>query len=372
MAKHKKNKNNKKRNKKPLIFGLPVLILAILGGFLYWYFSLTAPDLPDPPLKALASAHNVELGVHVDSSRLNDRIYPEIVSSQFGFVTIDGGSHFKEVQPSPGKYDFTQSDKVVSFAEKNHMPVQFHHLVWGDAYELPGWLTKGNYSKDQILNILHDHITTIVKHYKGRINEYSVVNEAFTEQQHVYGLKSWWADHIGNDTKYLDDYFIWAHQADPKAKLIINDFNDQTENSISDAIYNYVKAAKARGVPIDGVGMQMHIDAKYPSNKQDVIKNMQRFGNIGVPVYVTEFDVKTNSIKGSAAYKGQVESQITSDMVRACVESKACVSFNIFGITTKNDLIKKLTRVNSREYILDSRYRPRPSFYAFRQAWLDQ
>ncbi len=346
-----------------------MLIAAMIVAFTYWYFTLSAPKLPKPPLKDLAAAHNIELGIHVDAIRLKDRIYPGLVSSQFAFATIDGGIHFKEVQPSPTKYDYSTSDKIVAFANNHNMPIQLHHLVWGDKFVLPKWLTSGNFTKDQLQVILHDHITNIVKRYKGRVHSYTVVNEAFTEDQHVYGLRNWWADHMGTDLNYLDNYFIWAHQVDPGAKLLLNDFNNETKNNVSDAIYNYVKAAKARGVPIDGVGMQMHINAQYPDKQKDVIDNMNRFGKIGVPVYVTEFDVNTNTVKGSRAYKSQLDAQITHDMVRACVESKACVSFSVFGLTSKNDLIKEITRTNSRAYMFDSRYRPRPAFYTFRQAW---
>lgn len=367
MAKHKKNKQ---RYKRPLQAGV-VLFTFVLAGLIYWYFSLSAPDLPQPPLKELVGKHHVDLGVRVIPDRLNERVYPGIVTSQFDFVTIDGGVHFEQVHPEPTKFDFSKSDKVVAFATEHNMPVQFHHLVWGDDYVLPDWLTEGHYSKEQLLDILHDHITAIVQRYKGQVKEYTVVNEAFTENQHIYGLKNWWADHIGNGTKYIDDSFIWAHQADPKAKLLLNDFYNETENSVSDAMYDYVKDARARGVPIDGVGMQLHIDASRPPIKEDIVKNMKRFGEIDVPVYVTEFDVNTNSVKGDDAYKNWLESKITNDIVRACIESKACVSFDVFGLGSKNDLLKKLIRADSRAYMFDSRYRPRPSFYTFRQAWMN-
>lgn len=347
------------------------LLALVLGGLIYWYFSLSVPNLPTPPLKELAAAHQIDLGIHVEAKRLNDRVYPNIVSSQFGFVNIDGGIHFKDVQPEKAKYDFSTADKIVAFAQEHDMPVQLHHLVWGDDSRLPEWLLAGNYTKEQLLEILHDHITTITQHYKGRIREYTVVNEAFTEAQHVYGLNDWFAERIGADPQNLDNYFIWAHQADPAAKLILNDFNNEVKNSVSDAMYDYLKAAKARGVPIDGIGMQIHIDASRPPDKQEVINNMNRFGEIGVPVYITEFDINTNYVKRDSAYKNQLEAQLTYQTARACIESTACVSFNVFGVSSKNDLIKKIAKTNSRDYMFDSRYRPRPSFYSFRQAWLE-
>ncbi|HSW80329.1 MAG TPA: endo-1,4-beta-xylanase [Candidatus Saccharimonadales bacterium] len=369
-----KNLKNKKSRRKGLSREHQLIILGILcvifAGILYWYFSLRPPQLLNPPLKDLASQHHIALGVHVDPSRLGSSIYPDIVTSQFSYITMDGGgTHFNETQLAPTIFDYGRIDKMVDFAEANDMPVQYHHLVWGDQHYLPDWLKKGNYSNEQIMQILHDHINSIVDRYKGRIKEYTVVNEAFGENQHIFGLHNWFADKLGDQTNYIDQLFRWAHEDDPHAKLILNDFDNETRTPVSDAMFTYIKLAKARGVPIDGIGMQMHIDANHPPEKQQIINNMKRFKQIGVPVYVTEYDINTNYVKGNNTYKQYLEAKITKDVVGACIESKNCVSFDVFGLTNKNDFIKKLTHTQSRAYILDSRYRPRQQYYAFRSAW---
>ncbi len=371
-----KNTQKKKQQSKKLKLSMEyqLIILGVLciifASILFWYFSLRPPQLLNPPFRDLAAKDHVTLGVHVDPDRLGSYIYPNIVTSQFSFITMDGyGTHFNQIQPAPTVYDFGKSDKMVNFAEKHAMPIQFHHLVWGDAYVLPNWLKHGKYSQDQIWQILHDHINIIMARYRGRIKEYTVVNEAFTENAHIYGLHNWFADHLGGGTSYIDQLFKWAHEDDPHAKLLINDFDDETETNISNQMFTYIKLAKARGVPIDGIGMQMHIDASNPPNRQAIIKNMKRFAQIGVPVYVTEFDINTNAVKGSNTYKQYLETRITKDIVGACIASKNCPSFDVFGLTNKNDIIKRFTGTKSRAYMFDSRYRPRQQYYAFRSAW---
>jgi endo-1,4-beta-xylanase len=194
------------------------------------------------------------------------------------------------------------------------------------------------------------------------------VNEAFSRGQHIYGLHDWWADHIG-DQSYIDDAFIWAHQADPSAKLILNDFQDASENSISNAMYVYVKGAKARGVPIDGIGLQMHIDGTNPPTKASVIANMKRFAALGVGVYVTEFDVNMSNVKGTDASRQQKEADIYYQMTRACIESDVCHSFSILGITDKETWYNYLgTTPNAIPLPFDTRYNPKPAFYSFRLA----
>ncbi len=344
-----------------------VVTSVVLLVFLYWYFSLKASQLPVPPLKNLASHQGIELGVHTRLNRLSDRIYPDIITQQFGFLTIDGEAHWKELRPTATTFNFKPADKLIHFATVHHMPVQFHHLVWGEANELPDWLKTGHYTKQQLLDLMHDDITQTVSHYKGQVAEWSVVNEVFSRSYHYYNLKDWWTDHIG-DRSFVDNAFRWAHSANPSAKLILNDSENETAGPVSDAMYTYIKEAKARGVPIDGIGMQMHINAARLPTKADVIKNMQRFAKLGVKTYVTEFDVNVNTVIGSDAYKRQVEAKATADMVRACIESKACVSFNIFDLTDKNDLLKHIMGTDSHSFLFDSRFRAKPSFYSFYNA----
>ena len=339
MAKKPKTKKPSKPNLFLTIIKL--LLVVALGVFGYWYFSIKTPNLPQPSLKVLAAKHGVELGVHASLDRLADKPYTDIVTSQFSFLTIDGEANWNFVHSTPTQYNYTKVDKLMAFAKANNMPVQIHHLIWGEQNFLPNWLKNTNYTSAELLNIMHD-----------------------------YGLSDWWADHTGGGTTYVDDAFIWAHQTDPNAKLILNDFNNETENSISNAEYNYILAAKARGVPIDGIGMQMHINAIDPPSIVAMVKNMQRFGAIGVPTYITEADVNLNSVKGSSTYKTQLEAQIYYDVVRACIESKSCVSFDEFGVSDKESLLKMLFSTNSHSYLFTSRYDPKPSFYAFREAWI--
>jgi endo-1,4-beta-xylanase len=253
----------------------------------------------------------------------------------------------------------------VQFAEANHMPVQMHHFIWGEEKWLPDWLLKGNYSRQELLDLIHDHITTVGKRYSGRVREWSVVNEAFSRQQHVFGLHDWWADHVG-DESYIDQSFIWARQADPHAVLILNDFMNEGKNDISDAMYNYIKDAKSRSIPIDGIGMQMHIDGTHPPTKDEVISNMKRFGNLGIKVY------DMNDVKADDAAKDQIESNIYYEMMRACIESKVCPSFAILGITDKETWYNYLGLPDARPLPFDKDYQPKPAFFSLRDALQQQ
>lgn len=342
------------------------------GGFgLHPYAFANAPQLPEPTLKDLAAVHGIELGMLTPPDHLDREPFVELLTSQYSVVTTDGELHWDTFRPSPDEYDFDDVDKIVDFAARNGMPVQAHHLVWDEEDAQPEWLKRGDFSKQQLRDIMRTHIEAVVGRYKGRVAEWTVVNEPFSRAQGLYGLDDWWGSRFG-DTSYIDDAFRWARQADPSATLILNDFANETATRVADAQYEYVKAAKARGVPIDAVGMQLHIDAAYPPDRAAMIRNMQRFAALGTPVYVTEFDINSSKVKGNAAYKAQLEARIAADAVRACIESKNCVSFTVFGMTDVAGIAKLYAYNKKRSYLFTSRYEPRPMFYGFRDAWLQR
>lgn len=351
----------------------------ILGLFIFlattavtsWLVQSSTPKLPQPSLKELGQRRGIDIGVHALDHRLDNRIYPDLVAGQFDVLVIDREAHWDGLQPSRNGYDYKKTDELVSFADKYHMKVQLHHLIWGERNWLPGWLKENNFSAEWLRQLQKEYIQNVVGYYKGRVQQWTVSNEAFTRKEHHYNLRDWWADHGVAETEDIDNYFRWAKQTDPNAILILNDFDNETKNSISNSMFEYIKAARGRGVPIDGIGMQLHINATHPPEKTAVVENINRFGGIGVPVYVTEFDVNINKLDGTTAQKMAIEAKITYDMTRACIESGSCVSFSVFGVTDKNDRLKWLLNTDSHSFLFNSHFQPKPSYWAFRQALID-
>ncbi len=361
-------------SKKQGFASLGLVVLLLVAGAIFYQLAVSAPrtpKLPEPSLKALAKEKNIELGNFAIANHLDVKPYTDILTSQFDFALADNTPnwYFTDggLRPTESTYNFVQMDQVVNFAKSNNMPVQAHHYVWGEEKWLPAWLKDGNYTKEQLMKLLQDHITTVGQRYSGQVREWTVVNEPFTRQQHLFDLNDWWADNIG-DQSYIDQSFIWARQADPKSKLIINDFNNESINDTSNLMYDYVKGALARGVPIDGVGMQMHIDGGHPPTKDEVISNMKRFGALGVRVYVTEFDVNMNDVKTNAAGKDEIQGNIYYEMMRACIESKVCDSFAYLGITDSETWYNYIGLADPRPLMFDKNYRPKPAFWSTRVA----
>lgn len=359
--------------KNRVAIGLAAVLVAVLLGVaaLNHYNRPRTPSLP-PPLKELGAKHDIRVGNFSMPKMFGEEPYRNILTSQFNLGLIDNQPnwHFTDysLRPSPTEYDFSRIDEVLEFNERHGMVSQAHHYVWGEEKWLPDWLKNGDYSKQQLLDIMRDHILKVGNRYSGRIQEWTVVNEAFTRGQHMYGLNDWWGEAIG-DQSYIDQAFIWARQADPHSKLILNDFQNEGINDVSNAMYDYVKGAKERGVPIDGLGMQMHIDGTHPPTKDEVISNMKRFGDLGVKVYVTEFDINMQDLQVSNDEKDKIAGNIYYEMMRACIESEVCPSFAILGITDKETWYNYMPNTpDARPLPFDKNYNPKPAFYALRSA----
>jgi len=357
--------------KLPLLLPVIVMIILLTSVVINEHYRVTTPKLPNPPLKTLAAKHDIQLGNFAIPSRLGEAPYVDILTQQFNLALVDNQPnwHFTDVdlRPSPTTFNFSRVDQVVNFAVAHHMAIQMHHYIWGEEKWLPDWLKNGNYDKQQLLDIIQNHILTMGRRYAGKVQEWSVVNEAFSRGLHMFGLHDWWADHVG-DQSYIDKSFIWARQADPHSKLILNDFDDEGINDVSNAMYAYIKDAKSRGIPIDGIGMQMHIDGTHPPTKDEVVSNMKRFGALGVQVYVTELDVNMSDVQAPDADKDKIEANIYYEMARACIESKVCPSFSILGVTDKETWYNYLGVPNPRPLPFDKNYKPKPAYYSLRNA----
>lgn len=365
-----------KLTKKHLLIIWGIVVISLLVLIIYAathqdrYVDLPPPKLPDPPLKELAERRDIQIGSFASRKYLRERSYTDILASEFSYAIADGEPNWRfedsTLRPTKDSFDFSALDQVFDFADQNDMPIRLQHLVWGDEKWLPDWLTKGQFSKQQLLDIIHKHIATVGAHYKGRVREYSVVNEAFSRKLLTGGNHDWWGETLGYE--YIDKAFEWAKQADPHAILLLNDFGNETQGEISNLMYDYIKSARARGIPIDAIGMQMHISNEKPPSKVEVVANMRRFAKLGVKIYVTEFDVNMHNFKGDSDQRDKRQAQIYSDMLGACLEvgPTICPNFGFLGLIDRQSWYSGLGITDAYPLLFRDDYTPKTAFYAIR------
>ncbi len=217
-----------------------------------------------------------------------------LLAAQFGALVPENAMKPESLQPVEGTFRFAPADKIVRFAESNRMLVRGHTLVWHQ--QTPLWFftdpadPSKPASRELLLSRMKTHIQTVLGHYRGRVAAWDVVNEVLTDSGALRGPTdgSKWLGIIGPD--YIDKAFAYAREADPSALLVINDYNLESVPAKRDAMYDLVKGMLARGVPVGGVGMQMHVSIYGPS-VDEIRQAIERFASLGVKVQVTELDV---------------------------------------------------------------------------------
>jgi endo-1,4-beta-xylanase len=328
-------------------------------------------------LRSLASKVGLRVGTAVDMGKLNiDDTYTDIVADQFSTVTPENVMKWDTTEPSPGHYDYSQGDKLVAFAQAHGQLVRGHTLLWHN--QLPSWLTdgvgNGTISDAQLKTILHDHITSEVSHFKGKIWQWDVANEFFTDSNpSTINPNEFWIQHLG--TGVIADAFRWAHQADPNALLFYNDYNIAGEdgtNAKADAVYTFVKQLRAQGVPIDGVGDQGHLDTQYGFSGTRMQQDLQRYANAGFKVAITEADVRTFVNNATEQVPTDNLAQFAqpyefSQMMKACLAVRDCISFTVWGVYDGDSWVPATFTGEGFPTLYDVNMAPKPAFTDLQQ-----
>ncbi len=324
------------------------------------------PQVATATLRSLAQARHFYIGTTVDVKALNNEpVYSATLAREFNMVTPEVSMKFSETEPQPDVYTFAKADSIVAFARAHDMQVRVHNLVWYT--DLPAWLTTGTFTRDQLITILRNHIITEVTRYRGQVNIWDVVNEAVGDDGAL--RDSIWLRGIG--PQYIDMAFQWAHQANSQARLFYNDYGGEGLGRKSDAIYALVKGLLQRGIPVDGVGLQMHISLDRYPDPQDVLANMQRLTALGLEVQITEMDVKTQDDTRPLAAKLAAEAQLYGEMLHTCLSATRCTAFVMWGFTDAHSWIPAYTGHPDYPLVFDAQYRPKPAYFALQQAFLN-
>jgi endo-1,4-beta-xylanase len=343
-------------------FLLLALMFACGGG------SNTTTTPPPQTLRQVAAAHNINVGAAADSQYLSDSNYAAILGSEYSQLQAENQMKFGIIHPGFSTYDFTGGDALVAFAQAHTMVVRGHTLVWHN--QVPSWVTSGNYAAPQLSTILQNHINAVMGHYAGEVYAWDVVNEAFNDDGTM--RDTIWYDQpgigfAGMGTKYIEQVLTWAHAADPNAKLFYNDYNAEPLDAKSDAIYAMAQDFKTRGVPLDGIGFQLHIDLTFdnPATLASLTGNLQRFAALGLDLHITELDIR---LQDSSAASLAAQAKLYGEIAAICVQQPSCKVFQTWGFTDKYSWIPSFFQGWGWALPFDANYQKKPAYTSIKNA----
>ncbi|MFE9819948.1 endo-1,4-beta-xylanase [Streptomyces sp. NBC_00236] len=291
---------------------LPTLIVGALAAA----SALVAPPTAhaaENTLGAAAAQSGRYFGTAIASGRLSDSTYTTIANREFNMVTAENEMKIDATEPQRGQFNFSSADRVYNWAVQNGKQVRGHTLAWYS--QQPGWMQ--SLGGSDLRQAMTNHINGVMGHYKGKIAQWDVVNEAFADGSSGARRDSN-LQRSGND--WIEVAFRAARAADPAAKLCYNDYNVEDWTwAKTQAMYSMVRDFKQRGVPIDCVGFQSHFNSGSPYNS-NFRTTLQNFAALGVDVAITELDIQNASASTYA--------NVTKD----CLAVPRCLGITVWGV----------------------------------------
>ncbi|PIG78989.1 endo-1 [Aspergillus arachidicola] len=247
-------------------------------------------------------------GTATDNPELTNTSYVTQLNNtgDFGQITPGNSQKWDSTEPSQNEFSFTKGDVIADLADANDQKLRCHNLVWHQ--QLPNWVSSGSWTNETLTAVLQNHITNVVKHYKGRCYAWDVVNEALADDGSY--RDSIWYKTIGE--AYIPIAFAAAAAADPDVKLYYNDYSIEWGGSKSTAAQNIVKLIQSYGGP-----------RQQP----------EAFTDLGVEVAYTEVDVRMETPATDANL--QQQSTEFANIVGACLDTEGCVGVTIWDWTDK-------------------------------------
>jgi endo-1,4-beta-xylanase len=345
-------------------FRLPILGLVLGASTVVLTPALADdPHRRDPPtpitqhsLRELAQPIGLRIGTAVDMNALaNDATYRDTIAREFSSVTAENVMKWDTLEPQQGVFNYAPAEQLLAFAGDHRIAARGHVLVWHS--QIPSWVNEQAFTPDQLRAILREHVIETARHFKGKLYQWDVVNEALNDDGTL--RDTIWLRNLGPG--YIADAFRWARMADRNTKLFYNDFNLEFFGPKSDAAFALVKQLLAQGVPIDGIGFQGHLGAQFGFDTR-VQENMQRFADLGLEIAVTEADVRMPL--PTDVFKLQAQAQGYHSLLEPCLLTRGCNSFTVWGYTDKYSWVPGFFTGQGAATLFDENFQPKPALAA--------
>lgn len=367
-----------------------VLLLALLSIF---FFSITTQSEESETLKSLGSKLNItwgsSVGTYDDNLFYSDTDFMQLIEDQFHLYCAEGVCMY-EIEPQQGFWTFeysdpwtTPPDDIINYPASRNMKIRFLPLVYGSGldwtdpetgwFPTPEWVREGDFTRQQMIDILYEYIETVMTRYGDKVDEWVVVNEplGWGPDAEPVLKRDVWTEKLGED--YVELAFTYAHQVDPDAYLILNDWGadyiGQYEHSNDiyrvDRYYNYVKDLLDKGIPINGIGFQFHLIVGVDNpTVRDVVDNFARYGALGVDVHITEMDVRIHEPVTQA--KLEEQARLYAVVMEAVIQSPCCNSITVWDGTDRYSWINIFNPYPG--YVdpcmFDVNFEPKPAYYS--------
>jgi endo-1,4-beta-xylanase len=262
-------------------------IVAIL--FITTSFDCALAQSPKQDSLKAASHGLFPIGVGLSDNIAMEPDKWELLNKHFTFVTPENSMKPASVQPSEDTFRFSQPDSFVNFAVENQLKVVGHCLVWAKDDRTPEWFFKDGdkeATKEVLMERMKKYIRAEVGRYRGKIAMWDVVNEAIDDGDQLLRPSGW--TRIAGD-EFISEAFRCAHECDPEAILIYNDYNNELSKK-REKMLTIIRELQHQKVPVHAIGLQGHYEIdKVPFD--EIEATLMAVRELGLTVAISELDI---------------------------------------------------------------------------------
>jgi endo-1,4-beta-xylanase len=310
---------------------------------------------------ALYTFSNYPIGTAIDVLELaNDPVYKSIAIKQFNSITPENIFKAEYLHPEPNLFNWTEADSLISFCQQYNKRLHGHTLIWHQ--QVPQWMLEYQGSTADWEQLMKVHIQTIMLHFKNKVKAWDVVNEAFNEDGTL--RNSIWKQKIG--VSYIEKAYLYAQEADPNALLFYNDYNLESNPTKRNSVLALLNNLRNKGLKIDGIGIQMHINTYYPESSQ-IASAFQEIAAADYKIHVSELDISVNPLAKDIDPNEKLFTE-QANLLGSVVTNYNMIpeqyqyGITFWGISDKNSWIR--TYYNKEDYPLlyDDNYLPKSCY----------
>jgi endo-1,4-beta-xylanase len=322
-------------------------------------------------LRERAARRHMFYGCAVNTSELKDNDFVAALTREACMLVAEYEMKRGVIEVAQGQFDFEPADTLLAFSQQHGMAFRGHTLVWHKRN--PPWL-QAELASSPSPKILTDYITAVAAHYQGRLHSWDVVNEAILpEDARTDSLRnSLWLQAFG--PSYIDLAFHAARSADPKALLVYNDQGCEGGASGNDnfriATLKFLEKALARGVPIDALGLQGHLDAFGPPINQKKLRVfLDEVKSLGLRILVTEHDVDDTGGPSDILTRDRAVADASRSFLDVVLAHDAAITVLTWGLSDRYLDSNGLFASKPRGLPLDAEMKRKPMWYAMAEAF---
>lgn len=288
----------------------------------------TPPPVTAADIKGAAAAKGIRFGSAVawsspgaDAGSFANPAYAALLEQDCAILVPENELKWQSIRPSAAAFDFTRFDAILGYAEAKGMAMRGHTLLWHQRRWMPAWAESHDYGTGtaEATRVLTGHIQTVCRRYGSRIASYDVVNEAVDPASgNLYETAL--SQALGGAQATLDLAFRTARAEAPAAQLVYNDYMGWGGATAHHAgVLALLRGFRARGVPVDALGIQSHIGIYSSTPVATLVANqspawrafLDEVVGMGYGLVVTELDVRDTGLPADIAVRDQAVADYT-------------------------------------------------------------